>query len=237
MPIALVTGASGGLGREIVQQLLTYGYNIVAHYNSADEDALMRHFTGNDDRVFAIRADLRNKDDIARMVSRIGERYDGINAVVNAAGITRDSLLVKCPTQDWDDVIGVNLSGPYYVIKATLPLLINSGGGHVINVSSISGVKGVVGQCPYSASKAALLGLTYALARELADVNVRVNAVLPGYMQTEMGLANPDALKRATQHSLLNCLSSVQEAASFICWLLRSQRLTGQVFTLDSRVL
>ncbi|MBF0539813.1 MAG: SDR family oxidoreductase, partial [Nitrospirae bacterium] len=105
------------------------------------------------------------------------------------------------------------------------------------NVSSISGVKGAVGQCAYSASKAALLGLTYALARELAGINVRVNTILPGYMQTEMGLANPGALQRAAQQSLLHSLSSVQEAASLICWLLRSQRVTGQVFTLDSRVL
>ncbi|KJU87596.1 3-oxoacyl-(acyl-carrier-protein) reductase [Candidatus Magnetobacterium bavaricum] len=237
MSIALVTGASGGLGQEVVRHLLIEGYDVIAHYNGADEDALMRRFTGHQGRVFCVRADLRNKDDITKMVRDIAKWYDGVNALINAAGITRDSLLVKCPTQDWDDVIGVNLSGTYHVIKALLPLLINSGAAAVINVSSIAGVKGVVGQCAYSASKAALLGLTYALARELADVNIRVNAILPGYMETEMGLSNPRAMQLATEQSLLHCLSSVQEAASFICRLLRSQRVTGQVFTLDSRIL
>ncbi|MBF0317777.1 MAG: SDR family NAD(P)-dependent oxidoreductase [Nitrospirae bacterium] len=237
MPIALVTGASGGLGLEVVRHLLMADYDVIAHYNSTDKDALMRNFTGYEGRVFGVRADLRSKDDITRMVRDIGKWYEGVNAVVNAAGITRDSPLVKYLTEDWDDVIGVNLSGTYYVIRALLPLLTNSGDAHVINVSSISGVKGIAGQCAYSASKAALLGLTYALAKELADVNIRVNAILPGYMETAMGLANPKAIRKATEQSLLHCLSSVQEAASFIYWLLGSRRVTGQVFTLDSRVL
>ncbi|MBF0339076.1 MAG: SDR family NAD(P)-dependent oxidoreductase [Nitrospirae bacterium] len=237
MSVALVTGASGGFGREVVRHLLMAGYDVVAHYNSADEDALMSEFTAYSGSVFCLRADLRNKDDITRMVGRIGERYDSLSAVVNAAGITRDSLLLKCSMEDWDDVIGVNLSGTYHVIKATLPLLISSGDAHVINVSSISGVKGGVGQCAYSASKAALLGLTYALARELAEINIRVNALLPGYMETSMGLANPRAIQVAKQQSPLHCLSSVQEAAAFICWMLKSRRITGQVFTLDSRIL
>ncbi|MBV6342159.1 SDR family NAD(P)-dependent oxidoreductase [Candidatus Magnetobacterium casense] len=237
MSVALVTGASGGLGGEVVRHLLVAGYDVVAHYNSADEEALMREFTAYSGSVSCLRADLRNKDDIARMIGHIGERYYSLSAVVNAAGITRDSLLVKCSTEDWDDVIGVNLSGTYHVIKASLPLLINSGDAHVINVSSISGVKGVVGQCAYSASKAALLGLTYTLAKELAEVNVRVNALLPGYMETTMGLANPQALQRATEQSLLHCPASVQDAATFVCWMLRTQRITGQVFTLDSRIL
>ncbi|MBF0343164.1 MAG: SDR family NAD(P)-dependent oxidoreductase [Nitrospirae bacterium] len=237
MPIALVTGASGGLGREAAKCLLIAGYDVIAHYNSASEKDLMRHLQRYEGRVFSIKADLSSKDDIRLMATRIGDKYGGINVVINSAGITRDRLLINCSQEDWDNVIGVNLSGVFYVIQAILPLLINSRDGHVVNVSSISGIKGVAGQCAYSASKAALLGLTYALAKELSGFHVRVNAIMPGYMETEMGLANPQALMKAQGQSLLNCLSSVQETASFICWLVKTQRQTGQVFTLDSRVL
>jgi len=111
-----------------------------------------------------------------------------------------------------------------------------SGGGHIINISSISGLRGRSGQAAYGASKAALLGLTVSAARELSEYNIMVNAVLPGYMPTDMGGASPDAMEEARRRSLLGRLSEPKEAAALAAWLVETETITGQVFTIDSRI-
>jgi NAD(P)-dependent dehydrogenase (short-subunit alcohol dehydrogenase family) len=114
--------------------------------------------------------------------------------------------------------------------------MVSSGGGHIINVSSRSGLKGKVGQAAYSASKAGMLGLTLSQARELGRRNIRVNALLPGYMPTEMGQESERALELAREESELNVIADIQEAATFLLWLVSTKNITGQVFSLDSRI-
>jgi 3-oxoacyl-[acyl-carrier protein] reductase len=132
-------------------------------------------------------------------------------------------------------VIETNLTGSFNVIRALSPLMVQSGGGHIVNISSRSGLSGKAGQAAYSAAKAAVLGLTRTAAAELATDNIRVNAVLPGYLMTEMGKAAEKASHAAKEASLLKRLSDPQEVAGFIAFLVSTEGVTGQVFSIDSR--
>lgn len=169
------------------------------------------------------------------MAGAVRRQWGGVDVLVNNAGITRDALLIKQKETDWDDIMKTNLGGAFHMIRAFVPLMHR--GGHVVNISSYSGLKGKEGQGAYSASKAALLGLTKAAAHELAALDIRVNAVLPGYLPTSMGEKAAAAMERAKEASLLNTLSNPEEVARFIVYLSGTTHITGQVFSLDSRII
>ncbi len=234
--MSLVTGASGGIGRAICLRLLQDGHNVIAHYNSADV-RFIGDFAGHTASVFPVKADLRNNAEIEQLSKLVETRCGYVDHVISAAGAAADGLIINYPESTWDEVIDINLSGCFRVIRAMLPLLIKANGGHIITISSLSAVKGTPGQCAYSASKSALLGLTYSLAKELSPHNIRVNAVMPGYIGTTMGLANPRALERAKSDSVLDTLSDAEEAAGLVLFILSTKTVTGQVFTLDSRLI
>ncbi|MCG6553593.1 MAG: SDR family oxidoreductase [Candidatus Magnetominusculus sp. LBB02] len=233
MSIALVTGASGGIGRAVCLKLLQNDINVIAHYNSADEK-FMDDFSVYAKAISAVRADFKDKNDIERLAKQIETHHGHIDYVINAAGISEDRLLINYPEESWDNVIDINLGGSFRIIRAITPLM--SHGGHIVNISSRIAVRGGQGQCAYSASKAALLGLTFSLAQELAPQNIRVNAVMPGYAATPMGMSNSNALKRAKSESVLHTLSDADEAAELIYFIINTKTVTGQVFTLDSRL-
>lgn len=234
--VALVTGATGGLGREIARCLSARNFSVVVHYRtSADAAGALVRELGRDS--MAVRADLRSSLQVHALADAVDRKYGRLDAVVNNAGIASDSLLVRQSEADWDEVISVNLTGCFLIMKATAPLMIRSGGGQMVNVSSYSGIKGKAGQAAYSASKAALLGLTLSAAREFGRDNVRVNAVLPGYMPTAMGSAAGRAMERAREDSLLNRLADPKDSAEFVAWLASAGGVTGQVFSLDSRII
>jgi 3-oxoacyl-[acyl-carrier protein] reductase len=170
------------------------------------------------------------------MASEIGGRWGRLDVLVNNAGITRDGLLVMFREDDWDRVQGVNLTGPFLTTRACVPLMEKAGGGHIVNIASRSGTKGKAGQSAYSASKAGLVGLTFTAARELGPGNIRVNAVLPGYLPTDMGASSENAMAMAREHSALGRLADPAETASFIAWLVGTAGITGRVFDLDSRL-
>ena len=138
---------------------------------------------------------------------------------------------------EWDEVIRTNLTGCFTMIRAAAPLMIKSGGGHILNISSQAGLKGRTGQAAYSASKAGLVGLTISAAHELAEQNIRVNAVVPGYMSTGMGAAAITAMKQAVEESVMKALSEPSEVARCITVLAGMEYITGQVLSLDSRLL
>jgi len=236
MPVALVIGGSGGLGREITLTLLKNNCQVISTYHSGDGKFIDSSGSCKK-KVMVLKMDLRKKEEVKEMINFVELQFGRLNYVVNTAGVTRDNLLPRYREKDWDEVISVNLTGCFHIINNTIPLLIKGRGGHILIISSISGVKGREGQVAYSAAKGGLLGLTLSAARELAHLNIRVNAVLPGYMKTKMGEENLSALKGAQNKSLLNCLSSPSEVASFIYRLLKTERVTGQVFSLDSRIL
>jgi 3-oxoacyl-[acyl-carrier protein] reductase len=236
MPVALVTGASRGLGKQIAFTLSAQGYSVIANYAASDTEAhaLVKTLGNNS---IALRADVGDMNQVQKMAGKIEKSFGRIDAIINNAGITKDNLLLRQTESEWNSIVKTNLNGCFNVIRTMSPLVIQSGGGHIINISSYSGVKGKAGQAAYSSSKAAILGLTLAAAQELSGYNIKVNALLPGYIMTEMGMKFGKASEMAKEESILNTLSQPQETADFILYLLKTKNITGQVFCLDSRIL
>jgi 3-oxoacyl-[acyl-carrier protein] reductase len=234
MRVAVITGASRGLGREISVTLGKAGYNVAINYNGSPKKAEeVVRLVG--ERSFAIKADVGNIHEVQAMSREVSKRWGRVDALINNAGITRDGLLINYPEDDWDEVMRVNLKGCFNTVKSFAPLMVESGGGHIVNISSRSS-KGKSGQTGYSTSKASILGLTFTLARELSEYNIRVNSVLPGYMATEMGMKAKKAMREAMQESIMGCLSSIEEVSGFVANLLSTKNITGQAFCLDSRI-
>ncbi|NTU41576.1 MAG: SDR family oxidoreductase [Nitrospirales bacterium] len=232
--IAVITGGARGLGGEITRALHRSGYRVVINYHHShrEAEALAREL-GTE--TLLVSADVSKAGDVARMAEAVALKWEKVDIVINNAGTTTDSLLIKQKEADWDRVIGTNLSGPFHTTKFFAPLM--PPGGHIVNIASYSGLKGKPGQAAYSASKAALLGFTKTAAIELAGLGIRVNALLPGYMPTEMGAGAGPAMEQARADSLLHTLSDPQEVAELILYLVKTKNITGQVFTLDSRII
>ena len=232
--VAVVTGASRGLGRQIAVSLGKAGYSVAVNYNESSNDAEEAARLAGKESA-AIRADVGSVRDVEALEAEVRRRWGRVDAVVNNAGVAKDGLLARYAEADWDEVIRVNLTGCVNTVRAFVPLLIQSGGGHIVNISSRSS-RGKIGQIAYSASKASVLGLTLTMARELAEYNIRVNAVLPGYMATRMGAKAEEAMTRAREESVIGSLSVPEEIAGFIEYLLSTRCITGQTFCLDSRI-
>lgn len=235
MPVAVVTGASRGLGRHAAIALAKAGYHIGINYvhsmKGAEEVAVS---TGKPSIL--IKADIGNLHEAEEMAEKVRQRWGRIDVLVNNAGIVRDGLMMRYREDDWDEVMRVNLGGCFNTIRSLAPLMIKSGGGHIINISSYSGLRGKAGQAAYSASKASVIGLSRSLARELGGYNIKVNCILPGFMPTEMGMGAKEAMRMAEEESILHRLSKPEEVADFIAYLVTTATITGQVFCLDSRI-
>ncbi len=237
MPVALVTGASRGLGRELAKVLSAEGYSVALNYRTADKEAhaLLDEIAAPG--ALLVKADVGDAAQVERMAAKIEKKFGRLDVIINNAGITRDNLLLRQSETEWDETIRTNLKGCFNVIKALSPAIARSGGGHIVTISSYSGVKGKAGQSAYSASKAAVLGLTRCAAIEFAGHDIRVNAVLPGYMETGMGAGAEKAMGKAKKDSILGTLSDIGEVSAFILYLLKTRNITGQVFGLESRIL
>jgi len=231
---ALVTGGSKGLGAEIALALGGLGMRVAVNYRT-DSSAAGEVADMLGDDALLINADVSDLEAAEAMAGMLRARFGGLGVLVCNAGITRDSLLPRATEDDWDAVIGTNLKGCYNVCRACVPLMTEEG-GHIVLVSSRSGLKGKAGQAAYASSKAALIGFGLSLARELAPDNIRVNMVVPPYMDTDMGAEAVKAMDMARGDSLLDAIGDTSEVASFITWLVNTERITGQVFTLDSRI-
>jgi 3-oxoacyl-[acyl-carrier protein] reductase len=170
------------------------------------------------------------------MIESAEKRFGALDVLVNNAGITKDDLLVRLTEQDWDAVVDTNLKGPFLCIRAASKTMSKQHNGHIINIASICGVQGREGQANYSASKAGLIGLTRACARELGRFNIKVNAVLPGYIPSDMGEQVSDRMyQRVLKENALGRVSDPKEVADFIYHLSLMNNVSGQVFNLDSR--
>ncbi len=191
---------------------------------------------GGESLIF--RADMRDASQVGGMIKAAMQQWEGVHVLVNNAGLTRDGLLVRMPEQDWDDVLEVNLKGPFLSMRAVSEVMKRQREGHIINIASITGVQGREGQANYSAAKAGLVGLTRAAARELGPYNIKINTVLPGYMKTDMGAAALDSIReRALCENALGKLSDPTEVAEFIVHLTTMRNVSGQIFNLDSRII
>lgn len=237
--VAVVTGASRGLGKEIALAFGRAGDRVVVNFLSHDQEAafVTDAISGDGGEAIALRADVRNRDEISTMIEAVAKRWGRIDVVVNNAGITKDGLLVKMLEEDWDMVMDTNLKGVFHCIRSVSRVMTKQRVGHIINIASIVGLQGREGQANYSASKAGLIGLTKASAKELGHFNIQVNAILPGYLQTDMGDTVSDAVhERIVRQNALGRMSDPHEVADFIYHLSLMKNVSGQVFNLDSRV-
>lgn len=230
----LITGSSRGLGKIIALALLKAGHTIAFHGNANIEKIDKTIFHMPESLVF--KADLCRKSDVESMTESIARKWGRLDVLVNNAGITKENLILKTTGIMFTELIDLNLRTPFILIKNMLPLM-KKNGGHIINIGSISGLKGRAGLTAYSASKAGLIGFTKSLAKEVSAYNIRVNAVLPGYLLTDMGKgASSKAREDAFKESLLSRYAEPQEVAEFVNFLVNTKCITGQVFNLDSRI-
>ncbi len=234
--VCLVTGSSRGLGKAIALTFGKKGYQVIVHYKDKSEEAadVASQIKGS----ITFKADARNFKEIKTLIDEIIKKWGRIDILVNNAGITKEALLLKTSNKDFDDMVATNLKGPFNFIRAVTPYMMKQKSGHIINISSIAGIKGKPGLSAYSASKAGLIGLTLTTAKELSRYNIMVNAVLPGYMLTDMGISSSNKAKEiALTDSLVKKFSEPDKVAEFICYLSGTSGITGQVFNLDSRII
>jgi 3-oxoacyl-[acyl-carrier protein] reductase len=234
LPVAIITGVSRGLGKEIALTFGRNGYNVAVNYHTSHSEA-----TNVADKIrnaILIKSDVGDMQQVKEMSDMIYKKWGRVDVLVNNAGITSDDLIVRLEEKKWDEVMKTNLKGCFNTIKCFSEMM-KKNGGHIVNISSYSGLKGNEGQAAYSASKAAIIGLTYTVAKELAEYNIKVNAITPGYMQTEMGMSSVEAMESAKSASILGRLSSAGDVAEFIANLTKTNNITGQVFCLESRII
>ena len=233
---ALVTGGSRGIGRATVAALVADGWTVAFTYRS-DEAAAREVEAASGGRAHAFVLDLLDREQPRRLVTAIEKSLGPLDGLVNSAGVRRESLLAMTPDRDWDEVMDVNVGGVFRCCRAVLPQMMHRRRGAIVNVSSLSAVSGVAGQTAYAASKAALLGLTRALAREVGRRGVRVNTVLPGFVPTDMTAALPEETVRALRsHECLPRGTSAGDVASLVAFLIsdRAAAITGQALLVDA---
>jgi 3-oxoacyl-[acyl-carrier protein] reductase len=226
---ALVTGASKGIGRAIAEELARAGARVVVGYRSGQDEAeeLAAAIGGR-----AVQADVSSPDEARRLVEEAGD----VDVLVNNAGLTRDGLLARMPDDDWDTVIGTNLSSVFYTCRAVTRPMMKKRGGAIVNISSVVGVHGNWGQTNYAASKAGIIGFTKSLARELGSRNVRANVVAPGYVKTQLTDVLPEeATKAMVANTPLGRVAEPAEVAGAVRFLASDAAafITGEVLLVD----
>jgi 3-oxoacyl-[acyl-carrier protein] reductase len=238
--IVVITGASRGLGREIAVRFGKAGDRVVVNYVLRAQDAagVVNEIILAGGEAVSFKADVTIAEEVDAMMNETARRWGSVDILVNNAGITKDNLMLRLSEQDWDNVLDTNLKGAFHGIHAVARIMSRQREGHIINIASIVGIQGREGQAPYAASKAALIGLTKAAAKELGRFNIKVNAVLPGYLHTEMANeVSESVLARVLRENTLNRVSDPKEVAEFIHHLSRMCNVSGQTFNMDSRIL
>jgi 3-oxoacyl-[acyl-carrier protein] reductase len=236
---AIVTGATRGIGRAIVLELALRGADVAFNYAKSAEaaESLTEEVEALGVRVLANQCDVANTDAAAEMVKQVKEAFGRIDFLVNNAGVTRDNLILRMKENDWDEVLDTNLKGAWNFAKASLRVMLRQdAGGSILNISSISGRVGAPGQSNYSASKAGMIGLTKALAKEVASRHVTVNALALGMVSTDMAGALDETYRTKILEQIpLGRFAEADEIARIACFLLSddARYITGQVIQVD----
>lgn len=236
--VALVTGAGRGIGRAIAIRLAKAGAKVIVNYNGSEAKAMdtVKTIEEAGGEAWAYKCDVSDFAACGELAKTVLEKYGRLDILVNNAGVTRDGLIMRMSEEDYDTVLDINLKGAFNTIRHFSPAFLKQRAGKIINISSVSGVLGNVGQANYSASKAGLIGLTKSVARELASRGVCVNAIAPGFIETEMTEAMSEKAKEAVIGSIpmkkTGHAEDVAEAAAFLAGA-SSDYITGQVLCVD----
>ncbi len=235
---ALVTGGSRGIGRAIAKMLAARGAHVVINYNGSQEQAERTRTeiqaAGGSASLF--QCSVADPEAVEEMIKQVAAEYKRLDILVNNAGITRDNLILKMTEKEFDEVLDTNLKGVFHTCKHAAKQMLRQKSGSIVNISSISGIMGNAGQTNYAASKAGVIGLTKSLARELASREIRVNAVAPGFIETEMTEKLPESAVEAGKAQIpFRRFGTVEEVAKVVCFLASEDAsyLTGQVIQAD----
>ena len=236
--VVLVTGGSRGIGKEVAKVYAENGYDVAINYVSdkTDVERIEKEFKDLGVKCLMVKADVSNGEDVEKMVEEVISEFGKIDVLVNNAGITKDTLLMRMSEEDFDKVIEINLKGTYLVTKQVTKYMMKKRQGSIINLASVVGVVGNAGQCNYSASKAGIIGFTKSVAKELASRNIRANAVAPGFIETDMTNVLKDEVKESINAQIpLKRMGNAREVAEVIYFLgsEKSSYITGQVINID----
>ena len=236
--VALVTGASRGIGREIAINLGRYGATVVVNYNGSEDAALkvVNEIISSGGKAYPYQCNVADYEQTKQMMDEIISKNSRVDILVNNAGITKDNLVMKMSEEDFDKVIDINLKGTFHCIKHISRQMIKQRSGRIINISSISGVVGNAGQANYSASKAGVIGLTKAVARELASRGITVNGIAPGFIDTEMTAVLPEQVKEAILNQIpLKRFGATSDIAELVAFLASDKGgyITGQIINVN----
>ena len=239
--VALVTGASRGIGREIAISLANEGATVIVNYNGSKEkaDAVVDEIIKAGGKAESIGCSVADFTGVENMISSVTEKYGKIDILVNNAGITRDGLLMKMSESDYDDVISTNLKGTFNCVRHVSRQMLKQRSGRIINISSVVGLSGNAGQANYASSKAGIIGLTKSAAKELASRGITVNAVAPGYVDTEMTQVLSDAVRENVLAQIpMKRMGNTKDIANVVVFLASDMAayVTGQVLSVDGRM-
>lgn len=240
--IVLITGATRGIGKQIALTFAESGYDVAINYRTENEDLknTKKEIEEKNVKCLAVKGDVSKFEDCEKLVKEVIQEFGKIDVLVNNSGITRDTLLMRMKKEDFEQVIDTNLIGTFNVTRNVIPYMIKARYGKIINISSVVGISGNVGQTNYSASKAGVIGFTKSLAKEVASRNILVNAVAPGFIETQM----TDVLKEDVKEEIskiipLKRMGSSKDVANVVKFLAseESSYITGQVINVDGGML
>lgn len=240
--VAIITGGSRGIGKEIAKKFAKENYNLVINYVSekTNTEELKKEFEAFGAEVLFIKTNVTSYEECEKMAKDAINKFGKIDVLVNNAGVTKDSLLLRMKEEDFDTVINVNLKGTFNVTKACIPYMMKKKSGKIVNISSVVGISGNSGQANYAASKAGIIGFTKSVAKELASRNILANCVAPGYIATDMTNGLSDAVKESINNQIpLKRVGMPEEVAKAVYFLAGEENsyITGQVINVDGGML
>ncbi len=242
--VAIITGSSRGIGAATAIKFAEAGADLVLNYPFDEEkenaDKIKQKINKLNKKAITVKADISNMDDAKKLIKEAENEYNKIDILVNNAGITRDQLLIRMKEKDWDMVMEVNLKGVFNCTKSVIRKMMKQREGKIINVASVVGIMGNAGQSNYAASKAGIIGFTKSMARELSSRNIRVNAIAPGFIESDMTEKLSEKVKKKMLEAIpLNKFGKQEEVAELILFLAsdKSSYITGQVINIDGGML